>query len=238
MKTVGIIQARMGSERLPGKVLLELCGKSVLEHLVERLSYAKRIDRLVVATTTNPLDDALVEAMKRIGQPVFRGSENDVLERFYMAAQQTPGDIILRFTADNPLIDPALVDDAIECFRPDYLRFGLGRPLGTVLELFTIQALNEAQRLATSAEHREHVTPFLYKNPQYFACFEHRTKENHENLRWTIDTSEDYELVKEIYQMLYPDNPRFSFADILNAYENNPHWNNLNTHVVQRKLEE
>lgn len=244
MKTIAIIQARMSSTRLPGKVLMNLCGKPLLELLLERLSRASSLDSILVATSDSPADDVLAERMEVVGQPVVRGSEQDVLGRFFLALQQedspAPEDIIFRFTADNPLIDPALVDDATRMFRaqrPDYLKYGLGLPLGMGLELCTREALEDAHRNARTPEAREHVTAHLYQHPETYRCLTHRMPEDHSDLRWTVDTPEDYRLVGEIYQALYPKNPAFSYTDILEAYRTHPHWRDINANIVQKTLQ-
>ena len=241
MKVTAIIQARMGSSRLPGKILKDLCGQPAIVRMLERVRRATKLDQIIVATTTEQKDNTLVEMLEKVNQPYFRGSENDVLGRFYETWKQYGGGTIMRLTADNPLTDPDMVDDAVQVFGDsdyDYLRYGvgLGLPLGMGMELFHAEGLEKAFHEAADPREREHVTPYFYWHPALFRCGEQRVHPDHSDLRWTVDTPEDYTLVREIYQELYPINPYFSYQDVLNAYEKHPEWRNINSTIEQKTL--
>lgn len=243
MRTVIIVQARMTSTRLPGKVLKTVLGKTLLEYLFDRLDRVTRADGFMVATTTNGTDDPIVEVCRQRGVAVWRGSEADVLARYHGAATQAQADIVVRITSDCPLLDPAIVDDAIDCFRQnrdrvDYVSNALrpGYPLGMAVEVFPFEALDAAHREAADAEEREHVTPFIYRRPDRYRIghLEHvRGLEQH---RWTVDTQEDFELVSRILEALVPARPAFTLQDILDTLKENPEWSLINSHVMQKKL--
>jgi len=173
MKIVAIVQARMGSTRLPGKVLLDLCGTSVLGWVASRVRLCRLIDEVVIATTTSPADEAIVEEAQRLAVAIFRGDEQDVLDRYYRAARMGNADVIVRITADCPLIDPDLTGETIEQFlaeRPDYASNALERtyPRGLDTEVMSRQALERAWREAREPYQRAHVTPYIYQNPGQF----------------------------------------------------------------------
>ena len=234
----------MGSTRLPGKVMMDICGKPLIHHALSRINAATNIDKTIVATTTNTEDDELANYLSRHNVTVFRGDSADVLQRFFDCSQQHIQDhdnaVIMRFTCDNPLVDPSIIDDAIAHFchrKPDYLRFGKGLPVGMLLELFTCRALEVAHRDALHPACREHVTPYFYWNPDIFHCEEFAMDQDNSNLRWTVDTQHDLDLVRAIYSTLCADNqnanPLFNYADILAAYESHPEWLSINADVQQ-----
>ena len=201
-RRVIITQARMTSTRLPGKVLREVRGKSLLEYHLDRLRRVRRADEVVVATTTNSSDDAIVDLCDRIHVPYFRGSEEDVLGRFYGAAMQYSASVVIRVTSDCPLIDPAVVDRVITEFagKPyshDYASNTLERtyPRGLDCEAFSFSALETAHTEAVAGPDREHVTPFLYRQPDRFRLKSVRAPRDYSHYRWTVDTPEDFAMV-------------------------------------------
>ena len=237
-KIVILTQARLGSTRLPGKILKSVCGKTLLEHHVERLQRSRLAHEVMVATTLNPLDDQVVALCKKRGFPFFRGSENDVLDRYYQAAASTNANVVVRVTSDCPLIDPAVVDLVIERFlgqrgSADYVSNVLQRtyPRGMDTEVFTFTALEEASTKARLPAEREHVTPYMHKH----ARLSHVTNAlDLSEDRWTVDTAEDFELVSRILSALYPAKPEFTMEDILTLLEQHPDWKLLNRHVSQK----
>ncbi|WP_347834680.1 glycosyltransferase family protein [Gracilibacillus sp. JCM 18860] len=211
MKVVAIIQARMGSTRLPGKVLKKIKGgETVLSHVINRVSKSKNVDNIVIATTIQKDDDQIVKEVTDLGYTVYRGSENDVLERYYQAILQSSANIIIRITSDCPLIDPIVIDEMVEVFiNNNYsLVTNAGAdaslrtfPRGLDVEIFSREALEKAYINATLPYQREHVTPYIYENEA--SIFYYKNKEDNSNHRWTLDTKEDYRLIEEIYNNLY-----------------------------------
>ena len=243
MNVVAIVQARMGSTRLPGKVMKPLLGEPMLARLLERLARCERVDDIVVATTDDGSERPIMALMDTLNVNVFRGSEDDVLARYYGAAQRYNADVVVRITSDCPLIAPEVVDECVEAFLAsggdaDYASNGFKRtyPRGLDTEVFGVGALEAAYHEATTPAEREHVTPFIWGQPQRFRLLDVVDAENHSDLRWTVDTPEDFELVSKIYGALYPKNPTFSYHDVLRLLVEHPEWSELNRHVEQKKV--
>jgi len=219
--TVAILQARMSSTRLPGKVLMPLAGRPMISRQIERLARCTKLTRLVVATSRDPTDDPLHAHLTAEGVDVFRGELQDVLTRYLDCAHHfgLSGDIV-RLTADCPLIDPVVVDEAIGLRArsgADYVSNGRDRtyPRGLDVEVFPLSALEQAGRRAVDDYDHEHVTPYLYNNPGSFTrCDLIQTGRNDSRLRWTVDTPEDYAFVARVYDALYPTRPDFTSEDI------------------------
>ncbi len=242
MKTVAIIQARMGSTRLPGKVLMDIGGRTMLARVVERTRRARRIEAVVVAATAEPRDDAIVEECRRLDVPVTRGSVEDVLDRYRRAATDSSADPIVRITSDCPLLEPAVVDQVVEAFQlghPDYASNVLERtfPQGLDVEVVGRAALERAWNAAKQPYERVHVTPYIYQHPDVFRLLGVRADGDYGGYRWTVDTAEDLAFVREVYARLGADG-RFGWRDILQLLENEPHLLELNRHVRQKALEE
>lgn len=224
MTTVAIIQARMTSTRLPGKVMADLCGEPLLSYMLRRVARSAHLDGIWVATTTNPEDDPVAALCKSRGIPVFRGDEADVLGRYTGAAREAEADTIIRLTADCPMIDPAVVDAAIETFRNggyDYLSnsIRLSYPDGLDVEVFTRGALEEADAKADLPFHREHVTPYM-RTGIYgdevptgdFKVGQMTAPADFSHLRWTVDTQEDLDRVRALVAELPPD---YGWLDVI-----------------------
>lgn len=203
-----IIQARFNSQRLPGKVLLPLGGKTILENVVERVSKAKKVNQVIVATSVNSSDDKIADLCESRNLTCFRGDLDDVLSRFYEAAKKFEAKNICRITADCPLIAPELIDQAVEAFEEgkyDYISTGRIEstfPDGLDTEIFTFEALEKAFKEAKLSSEREHVTPYIWKNPDKFNTHTLNNNEDLSNIRLTVDESEDYELMKKIYEQV------------------------------------
>jgi spore coat polysaccharide biosynthesis protein SpsF len=203
-KIAAIIQARMGSTRLPGKVLREVGGKPILQILVNRIKRCKQIDSIVIATTEREEDDKIIELAKKLGVKWYRGSEDDVLKRFIDASRAVKADIVIRVTADNPLTDPKWMDSLIEAHlknRADYTRC-TGVILGTAVEVVNRVILEKIYPIAEQAEYREHVTYYIYTHPELFKTHTVDFGLNCPHLRLTVDTEEDLELMKRLYEGL------------------------------------
>lgn len=241
---LGIIQARASSRRLPGKVLKPLLGRPMLARQIERLRRAESIDRLVVATSTDRSDDAVEALCSELKIDCFRGDLNDVLDRVYHAAVQysddNPRDHVIRLTADCPITDPELIDELIEfhlkgkydyssnCLEPTF-------PDGLDAEIMTFAALEEAWSEATLPEHLEHVTPFIYSQPERYRLGSLTQKNDLSKLRWTVDEPADFNFVRKIFSMLYPTNPDFGTSDLLDLLVNRPELTRLNEHIERNE---
>lgn len=233
-----IIQARMNSTRLPQKVLKEVVGKPLLELLIERLRCCRYLDDIIIATTVGPVDDPIQKMADRLDVKSMRGSDEDVLGRFYEAAKMFNVDHIVRITADCPLIDPVIVDQLIEAYmdfeqgvaRYDYLSNTLipTFPDGLDVEVFSFKVLEKLHHLSTHQYQREHVCTYLVEHPEEFRIKNVVYHENLSELRWTLDNPEDYELINAIYEALYPVKKIFLFEDILKFLEMDPHLKLIN----------
>lgn len=246
MKTAVIIQARMGSSRLPGKVLSLVCGKSLLAHLVERLQ-TQPVGEIVVATTVADGDLAIVNECAHLGVQVVRGSEDDVLARYLYAAEVVKAERIVRITADCPLLEPALIPAMLEQLQAEKLDYLTnspeeGLPLGQSVEVFTRQALELAGKMATERYQREHVTPYLYEDPTrcrsaqigWPAAMERTWPKDLSHHRWTVDTAEDLDLVTRILEALYRPGELFGIQDVVDLLAAHPAWMAINADVRQK----
>ncbi|HEY9619561.1 MAG TPA: glycosyltransferase family protein [Crinalium sp.] len=248
MKTAAIIQARMGSTRLPGKVLKRLCDKTVLAHVISRVQNCPLVDEVIVATTTSEEDNAIVLEAEKYKAKWFRGSEHDVLERYYLAAKEYGIEVIIRITSDCPLFDPAILFDLLSYFqdettqglRIDYLSNTLNRtyPIGLDAEVFTFEALEEAFLRASQPYEREHVTPYIYQHPLIFSLHNQSNDEDLSSYRWTLDTKEDFQFIQVIYEALYRHNCLFTTDEILDFLTENPELIKINSHIKQKQLGE
>lgn len=242
MKTVVIVQARMSSTRLPGKVLIPVRNTPLLEHQLERIRRAREADEVCVATTTGKVDDPIAALCSRLGVALFRGPEEDVLSRYVGAAERSGADVVVRVTADCPLIDPEIVDRVVRFYKDhpgeyDYVSNVLRRtyPRGMDTETFSREVLEEVSRLAASPEEREHVTLRLYTRPDRYRLANVEHGEDLSGHRWTVDTPEDLELVRRILEALLPTCPRFTMEDVLGVLARNPEWSALNAGVEQKR---
>ena len=247
MKVVCLVQARVGSTRLPGKILKEICGKTILHHEIDRLKKCKEIDEIVIATTDKEDDDKIVNEAKKLSVKYFRGSENDVLSRFYYAAKENNADIIVRVTSDCPCIDFEILDKMLIYFKEkykekqvDYLSNTIKRtyPRGYDIEIFTFSALEKSYINAEKEYEREHVTPYIYDKTNNFLKLSFENKEDYSEYRVTLDTIEDFIVIKNIFENLYYKNPYFKLNDVVQYLNNNLHIVDINKHIEQKKLGE
>jgi spore coat polysaccharide biosynthesis protein SpsF (cytidylyltransferase family) len=228
-RVVAIIQARMTSKRLPGKVMAELDGRPVLEQIVRRVKRSETIDRIVIATTTNKDDDVIEEMGNRLGVLVYRGDEHDVLGRYYQVAKSETANAVVRITGDCPLIDPEIIDNVVSVFRSgcyDYVSNCNDRtyPDGLDVEVFSYESLVEANQYGVDSYSREHVTPYLrgeefsrvYGN---FRIYQVKFQSDLSHVRWTLDTEDDLVRIRALYKVL-PDS--FSWLEALSIATKNP----------------
>ncbi len=233
MKTIAIIQARMGSTRLPNKVLKPLAGKPMLIQVYNRVRAARHLNEVIIATTTAPKDNEIDVLCKKNGISCYRGSENDVLDRYYQAATLHQATNIARITADCPLIDPGVIDLIVDYFLKHDLDYASNThpptyPDGLDTEIFSYQALERAWKEARLQSEREHVTPYIWKNPSIFKIGHIDNDKDLSHLRWTVDEPDDYEFISRVYEN-FP-NTLFSFDDILNLLNKHLELNEINIH--------
>ncbi len=240
-KVVAIIEARYSSTRLPGKVLMPILDQPMLVRIFQRLKLARTIDDIVVATTDSKADNAVAEAMNYMGAHIFRGSENDVLDRVVKAAEAASADIIVEITGDCPLIDPGLVDKVVADFLvggADFVSNILPHttPRGTDVRVFRARDLAEINTTSTDPADHEHVSLHFWEHLDRYVCrnVEMDLPDVVAEIRLTVDTAEDLELVRAIYAGLYQKNPAFSLVDVLDFLNANPHLLDLNRHIEQK----
>ncbi len=250
MKVVAIIQARMSSSRLPGKVLLEIAGQPMLVHVVERTRLARSIDQVIVATTDDASDDRIEALCRERGYACYRGSLYDVLDRYYQAARLFQAEVVVRITSDCPLIDPGVVDKTVFGFLGvenhqtgsdvlipyDFaanrlpLPWGRTYPVGLDTEVVTFAGLELAWHEARQPYQREHVMPFFYDQPERFRILHVNHEVDYGKLRWTVDTPEDLELVRQIYAR-FPGRWDFSWLEVLALFEHEPELAAINLQI-------
>jgi len=242
MKVAAIIQARMGSARLPGKVMIDIAGKPMLEHVVERLKKCQRVDEIIIATSDMPEDEVLLKFAKKRGYIISIGSVHDVLSRYLKVAREAGADYVVRITADCPIIDPEVVDKVIEKHLGsrdvDYTSniWPMTFPRGLDTEIFSMEVLEKTARLAKKDYHREHVTIFIREHPEIFVLQNVEAEGNmrRPDLRLTVDTIEDLQLIREIYSELYDGTNVFGIKDIIELFERKPELAKINMHIKHK----
>ena len=239
LKVNAIIQARMTSSRLPGKVLYPLIGKPVLQHIIERLRESKYIDNVIVATTINQTDEPIIELCKKIDCLWFRGSENNVLERVLETAHHFKTDLFVEITADCPCICPSIVDDCIEKIGSrDYISNVIKRtyPRGLDVQVLPIQILERIFKEVDNDIDKQHVTSWVYLNPKSYLSYNRycliSNKQDYSNIRLTLDTEEDYKLIKFVYEAFRSN--EFNYADLVELIQYMPEMFNINKHIEQK----
>lgn len=238
---LSILQARMSSNRLPGKVLKPILGKPMLSLQIERIKRSRKIDQLIVATSKEISDDEIEDLCNKMQIQCYRGDLNNVLDRFYHATLLYKPEHIVRLTGDCPLIDPEIIDKVIEFYirgKFDYATNSIKPytfPDGLDVEVFTFSALEAAWSEAFLPVDLEHVTPFIRSNPERFKIGRYCNEIDLSHLRWTVDREEDFELVKHIYEELYPQNEAFATKDILNLIQRDPSLLSVNSHIPRNQ---
>lgn len=237
---LAVLQARVSSSRLPGKVLAEVLGAPMILRQVERVRRSGLIDQLVIATSQDPSDDLLAELCSKEDLAIFRGSLSDVLGRFYGACAKINPHHVVRLTGDCPLADPEVIDHVIEKHLEDLNDYTSNTitptfPDGLDVEVFTFKALEEAFQEAQLPSEREHVTPFIYKRPHRYKLGCLTFEEDLSYLRWTVDEPVDLNFVREVYQALYPGNPSFGMLDVLELLKRRPDLAEMNKGFVRNE---
>jgi len=232
----------MGSSRLPGKVLSDIEGQSMLRRVVDRVRRVPGLSEVVVATTEAPLDEAIVEECGRIHAPVFRGSENDVLDRYYAASLAHHAEAVLRITSDCPLVDPDESGRVVDAFLSESADFAANDlkptyPIGLGTEVVSAAALEVAWRRATKDYERTHVMPYIIRRPERFHLVNVEAPADYGDLRWTVDTNEDLAFVRAIYARL-DRGGHFGWREVLGVLDREPNLAELNRHVRQKAVEE
>lgn len=238
MKIVALVQARMGSTRLPNKVMKPMCGVPMIGLLLTRLAQAKEIDQIVVATSVAPANAPLVEYVKKLGFAIEQGSENDVLDRYVQAAKAHQADVVVRITGDCPLVDPELVDSAIRKFKTSDVDYFSNiapptYPDGLDIEVFSYQALAKAHGETSKLFDREHVTPYLREHSGFKKAGMQHT-EDISSLRWTVDEVSDFEVIENVFKHFSP-NKNFGWLEVLELQRSNPEIFHLNQHLVRNE---
>lgn len=237
-----IVQARMGSTRLPSKVMKNIVDKPMLQHVINRLSRSRLINEIIIAIAQEK-DTPLLGIVEKLGVKSFKGSREDVLDRYYQAAKVYKIDVIVRVTSDCPLIDPEVVDKIIAFYLRDkdivdYVSNSIKRsyPLGLDAEVFPFDVLKRVWQEADKPHQREHVTRYIYRHPEIFRLANVENNEDLSCMRWTVDEERDLEFVKEVYKRLYKEDKIFLMGDILNLLRREPQLIEINKNVKQKVL--
>jgi spore coat polysaccharide biosynthesis protein SpsF len=242
-----ILQARMGSTRLPGKVLADIEGHPLVWHIVQRVKASRRVDQVLVATSTHASDAPLKQYLDKQKIPVFLGSEQDVLDRYYQAARSCGASVIARVTCDDPFKDPYVIDQAIDLLleagtKTDYAAncsydgsIAPTYPEGLDIEVMTFGCLEKLWQRAKLPSEREHVTPYLFKHPEDFKIRGFSYSKNLSHLRWTLDYDRDLEFARAIYKRLYARKPLFRMQDILDLLEQEPALKAINAGITRNE---
>ncbi len=241
MKIACIIEARMNSSRLPGKILKEILGKPMLVHLIERLKDVQNCDEIIVATTNTSLDDKTEEVVKGQGVTCFRGDEDNVTKRVIEAAKSREVDVVVQLTGDNPLADPEIVEQVINMYASnnfDYVSNDLIRsyPIGMNTRMFSLDTLLRAFEISHSPYEQEHTTMSILKNKELFRCCNLYAPRGlcFPELQLTVDEPDDFELITKIFEALYNPKRHFSLSEILDFLKNNPQLTEINKLVKRR----
>lgn len=236
---LAVVQARISSKRLPGKVMKTVLGKPLIGYLLERLSFAKLIDKVVVATSTDTKNDQIVQYVQSLGFEVYRGKEDDVLDRYYQAALLYKADDIVRITGDCPLLDPAVCDEAIKAYENegvDYVHTGPTFTEGLDCEVFSFKALEIAWKGSKLKSEREHVTQYFYKHPELFKKITLVNKTDDSKYRITLDEEEDFIVIKAILEQFAKEEKKFFKAEAIKSFLNaHPDIYKINTRIVRNE---
>lgn len=235
MKIVGIVQARMGSTRLPGKMMKEVLGKPMVQYVFDRVQPSQRMAEVWLATTTDASDDVLADWAKTHGVKCYRGSVNDVLDRYYQTAKLAGAEVVVRITGDCPLADYQVIDTVINGYLTEYPTFDYvcntqppTFPDGLDTEVFSFVSLEKAWNEAKLPSEREHVTPYIWKHPEIFKIKNILNGVDLSGLRWTLDTEEDFSLIRLIIEAMATEKNYPDFSRILEIFREHPEWANIN----------
>ena len=246
-KIIAIIQARMGSTRLPGKVMMQLSKKPILQHVLERVKRSNLISEVVIATTLLPKDDEINDFAQKFNVPIFRGNSQDVLDRFYHCAEKFSADIIVRISSDSPLIDPLIIEKCVSKFienkNTDYLSNTINNisgtwnedynwfPIGVAVEVFTFSALKKAWKEASTLSDREHVTEYFWKNPNVFTLDFINNSNDYSNIRLVVDYENDFLYLKKLFEIF----PNETFSSLRKLIDHIISTNYFNYSGINKK---
>jgi spore coat polysaccharide biosynthesis protein SpsF len=239
LKIIGIIQGRTGSTRFPNKLLKKINGKTLIELYIERVKHSKLLDDVVFATSTNEEDSIFIDMLKNVS--IFRGSENDLLDRYYQCSKKYEADIIVRLTSDDAFVDPDVIDRAVSILKENkYIDFVTNHfeptyPEGLDIEAYTFRTLEHLWLNAKKKYQREHVFPYVQENKSEFKIINFKQDIDYSKYRWTIDYECDYEMVKKIYEYLYKDTIIFKQEDIIILLKDNPEIAKINSHIKRKE---
>ena len=233
-KVVATVEARMNSSRVPGKVLMQVCGKPILWHIWDRIKAAKSVDEVVIATTENEKDNEIEKFCRENRIKYFRGSENNVLNRIVKTAEYFEADHIVQMTGDCPLVDPAIIDKCLGLYFQGHFDYFSNRlrptyPCGTEVQVFPLSVLKRVEMLTQDPVDQEHGSYYIYNHPEIFRLGTFQAPDIFcPEKRWVLDYPEDFEFVRKVYEALYFKNHRFDTYDVLKFLEMNPEIENLN----------
>ena len=237
---IAILQTRMGSSRFPNKVLRKIKGKTLLELYTNRVKKSQLVNKIVIATTKKSEDDIIKKIATKLGLECFRGSENDLLDRYYQCAKKYHADVVVRLTPDDPFVDYQVVDRAIQIYKDNQVDFVTNHfdptyPEGLDIEVYSINALEKSWQEAKLLSEREHVFPYIQNNQNQFKIINFKQEQDYSHLRWTIDYECDYEMTKVIYDYLYDKKPIFLQEDILQILDKHPEISEMNSHIKRKE---
>lgn len=245
MKIVATIEARMNSTRFPGKTMKEILGKPMLQLLIERVKNSNLIDEIIVATSKSMTDDVIEKLAIKMNVNCFRGSEEDVLSRVLFAAKSSNAELIVELWGDNPLIDSAILDDLIRFYlKNNYDCVGTvlpnsdkNYPIGISALIFSTRILDEVDKITQAPDDRENVSNYIYEHPEKYKIgpFPCPDELNYPNYRLTVDEQSDFEVIKIIFEKLYPSNPKFTAVDAIKFLNSNPQILEINKNIIQKR---
>ena len=234
----GIVAARMESTRLPGKSLFEICNKTILQIMVDRMNHSKKLDKIIIATSVNKKDNLIENFCTENNIECYRGSEENLVSRYKQISDLTGADIIAKFGADCPLIDPIVIDEVVDFYLSndyDYVsNYGpppKTYPEGSTLDVYSAKILNEAFNEAVKPSELEHISPFICSRPERYKLHRIDYKEDISNYRFSLDYQEDFVVIRSIFEALYSKNPYFTLEDIISWLDSNPETFKINSHI-------
>ena len=233
-----IVQARVSSSRLPGKVIKPILGKPMILHELERVQRSKHIDKIVLATSRDKSDDILADVVAASGIDVYRGSLEDVLDRYYQCAKQYQPEHVVRITGDCPVIDWRIVDAVIEKHLAEgneYTSLSEDYPDGLDTEVMVFDAMEQAWKMANRASEREHVTLYIRNRADIFQCGQMMCPQKLNQMRWTVDEPQDFAFIQKVYEKLYPSNADFAMQDVLNLIDKDPALQLINSGIMRNE---
>jgi len=234
VKILATIQARMGSSRLPKKIMLPILGKPVIWHIYKRLRFCKELDQICIATSTSDVDDSIEIFAKKNKISIYRGPEKDLIKRLLEAAKKFDAEAIVRVTGDCPLVDPQIVDEIVKIFKNglkyEFISNTIERtfPDGLDVEIMSVEFLKELESQLMNQYDREYFVSYIMKNKTRYKCYSLKNNQDFSHMRWTLDYPKDYDFIKKIFEILFNDSTVFHMKDILQLIKSNPELEKIN----------